>query len=247
MSRRSWVAATLVALLALGATAATVLARSAAPPSIVVLARADNPVDALAASTVAAQLGGVVLLTFPAELGAAARDGILAADPDLVILAGGEAALMPKVQTDVEALGYDTRRVAGEGRTETAAALAALLDEYDAGFVRVRDPGGRAQALVWGGADPGFDPARTYGFTAVTSPVPGVYCLTLDASREIDLATAVVLTTIDWGDSVGDDLVAHWVGTGESVCATGQVEVQTYRLDGGSAPTVDASFVVVVP
>lgn len=249
MRRRRWVSLALIVALLVGGATATVLARGESPPSLVVLARADNPVDALGASAVAAQLGGVVLLTSKSSLSEGARTGLLAADPDLVILAGGTAALSDQVKMDVENLGYTTRRVSGPNRVDTAAAMAGLVDEYGAGYVRLTDSGARAQAVVWGGTDPALDPARSFGFTAVTSPLPGVYCLTLDPGRGIDLSTSVALTSIEWGDSIGANLVAHWNGesTGgtDDDCAAGEVDISTYTTDGNL--TTNASFVVVVP
>lgn len=104
-----------------------------APPEIVVLARSDNPADALGAGPVAGILGAPVLVTLPSRLVDVAADALQAHDPDLVVLAGGEAALSAQVEADVEALGYPTRRAAGNDRFETATLLAALLTEYNTG------------------------------------------------------------------------------------------------------------------
>ena len=101
----------------------------AALPRLAFLARADNPVDALAAGAVAGTLGAPVLLTGSAELDGFAADALVGIAPDLVVLTGGIAALSERVAEDVNALGFATRRVAGGGRTETAAAVAALLAE----------------------------------------------------------------------------------------------------------------------
>lgn len=100
------------------------------PRHIAFLARADNPVDALAASSVAAQFGGVVLLTPSDHLGSDARQGLSDYRPDLVILAGGEAALSPQVEEDVRNAGYNVRRVGGVSRTDTSKNIANVLNEY---------------------------------------------------------------------------------------------------------------------
>lgn len=86
------------------------------------VARADNPVDALAASSVAGQLGAPVFLTFPSSLGGQAADGLAAADPQVVVLAGGTVALSEQVEADIGELlpDADIRRMAGIDRTETA-------------------------------------------------------------------------------------------------------------------------------
>jgi len=99
------------------------------------LARADNPVDALAAGALAGQLGGPVLLTGSTSLDAQAADGLVAANPEVVVLAGGTAALSDTVQTQVAELLPDAevRRVAGAGRTETARLLGSLPAELGIG------------------------------------------------------------------------------------------------------------------
>lgn len=86
------------------------------------LARADNPVDALAASSVAGQLGAPVYLTGSTTLDEQARQGLVDTNPQVVVLAGGSAALSPAVEEQVRALLPDAQvqRFAGKGRTETA-------------------------------------------------------------------------------------------------------------------------------
>ena len=103
------------------------------PPELVVLARSDNPADALGAGPVAAILGAPVLVTVGSRLLPVTAAAIEAIDPELVVLAGGEAALSAQVEQDVAALGYATRRAAGADRHETAALLAGLLAEYQTG------------------------------------------------------------------------------------------------------------------
>jgi hypothetical protein len=101
--------------------------------TLVFLARADNPVDALGAGAVAGTLGAPVLLTGSARLDAAAAEALQTIRPDLVVLAGGTGALSAQVEADVAALGLAVRRVAGSGRTQTAAAVAAFAAELGAG------------------------------------------------------------------------------------------------------------------
>lgn len=128
-----WVAVlTIVAALsaAVGAWAAPA---NTIPPRPVVLARSDNPVDALSASAVAAAMGGIVLLTPPDSLHPQARDGIREFDPAVVWLAGGEVALSPVVEQQVADMGYRTLRVAGADRQETARKLGQLLADHGVG------------------------------------------------------------------------------------------------------------------
>ncbi|HUG82968.1 MAG TPA: cell wall-binding repeat-containing protein [Euzebya sp.] len=103
------------------------------PPRLLVLARSDVPSDALAAGPVAGILGAPVLVTEADRLLPVTAEAISAFDPDLVVLAGGVDALSAQVEKAVEELGYDTRRVSGADRHETAAALAGLLAEYHTG------------------------------------------------------------------------------------------------------------------
>ena len=117
----------------LASTAAAQQAPGAAG-RVAFLARVDNPVDALAASSVAGQLGGIVLLTGSEGLHPDAAAGLAAFDPDVVVLAGGSAALSGQVEADVVAAGYAVRRVSGAGRTATAAALAGLVAEWASPF-----------------------------------------------------------------------------------------------------------------
>lgn len=86
------------------------------------VARADNPVDALAASSAAGQLGAPVYLTFPDSLDEQAAEGLKDANPQVVVLAGGTAALSEAVEQQIAELLPDAqiRRFAGAGRTETA-------------------------------------------------------------------------------------------------------------------------------
>jgi putative cell wall-binding protein len=88
------------------------------------LARDDTFPDALAASALAVELDAPVLLT-PTER----VDDAVAAELERlgvrdVVLLGGEAALSEQVERDLEELGVAHRRVAGENRFATAAAVA---------------------------------------------------------------------------------------------------------------------------
>lgn len=144
---------------------------AAAPGSIgsfAVVARADNPVDALAASSVAGQLGAPVYLTPTHALDDQARQGLLDTDPDVVVLAGGPVALSPEVEQQVADLlpGAQLRRFAGEGRTETARLLNELPGEL-----------GIARPVLAGttvAGDVGIDGALTVSGTDVTATLATV-------------------------------------------------------------------------
>jgi hypothetical protein len=97
-------------------------------PTVAFLARADNPVDALAASSQAGQLGAPVLLTATATLSPEASDALAGMRPAIVVIAGGPAAISPQVEAQVQSLlpSSEVLRVAGPTRTGTAAQLAQL-------------------------------------------------------------------------------------------------------------------------
>lgn len=133
--RMMLVAVAVVAVL-VAATQVPSLAQSASDdplPSVVFVARADNPVDALAASSAAGALGGAVLLTRTSTLEDSTRQALIDLAPDLVVLAGGTSALSPAVEDQIEAIPLPTRRVAGASRVETAAELSELAAELGYG------------------------------------------------------------------------------------------------------------------
>ncbi len=76
--RRSVVALVVAAGMWVGVGAAVGAVSSDPLPKVAFLARADNPVDALAAAGVAGQLGAPVYLTFPDVLGTDARNALIA-------------------------------------------------------------------------------------------------------------------------------------------------------------------------
>lgn len=105
----------------------------------VVLARSDEFADALSGTPLAVQENGPLLITPPDRL----RDDVQAEIQRLlgddttktVYLLGGEAALSAGVAAAVEALGYDTVRLAGADRIETAIEVAGSLDTIEAFLV----------------------------------------------------------------------------------------------------------------
>lgn len=128
--------AVLVLAMILGATQLPGLAQSAGDeplPTVVFVARADNPVDALGAGAVAGTMGAQVLLTRSSVLEEQTRAALVALDPDLVVLAGGTAALSPAVEQAIEAIPLPTRRIAGATRVDTAALLSELAAELGFG------------------------------------------------------------------------------------------------------------------
>ncbi|MCA1841978.1 MAG: cell wall-binding repeat-containing protein, partial [Actinobacteria bacterium] len=95
----------------------------------VVLARYDNFPDALAGTPLAGAKDGPLLLTPPASLDQRVGGLIERLLPSgrTVYLLGGEAALSAQVESQVRALGYQTVRLAGGDRYETAVKVAEAI------------------------------------------------------------------------------------------------------------------------
>lgn len=137
-----------------------------------VLARADDPADALAGTPLAVAATGPVLLTATGMLDpdTAAELRRAVAPGAVVYLLGGSSALGAAVEDAVEDLGYVPRRVAGPSRFETAAAVA---DEVAA---RVGEP---EEVFLVTGLD--FRPALPAG--AAAGATRGVLLLSNGSSR----------------------------------------------------------------
>lgn len=115
------------------------------------------------------------------------------------------------------------------------------------GYFSVAPPAGRAWASVKRGTPPTLEAARTKGFTAVTKPATGVYCLTPPFS----LASSQVQVTVEWGSSLGFDLLAfpYTSNYPASPCTGTDLQVRTYDFAAGGAPVLsdDIAFFVWVP
>lgn len=119
----------LVAALA-GAGQADPLPAPGAYPKVAFVARNDVPFDSLSVGPVAGALGGIVVITSPTSLGDPARDALVAFAPDLVVIAGGTAAISSDTAAAVDAAGpWSVVRKSGPTRDDTAAALASVLDD----------------------------------------------------------------------------------------------------------------------
>jgi putative cell wall-binding protein len=89
-----------------------------------VIARADVFADALAASALAAEVDGPVLLTEQDRLDEAVGDELERLGVREVYLLGGEAALSAEVERDLRERDLDVTRLSGPTRFETAVAIA---------------------------------------------------------------------------------------------------------------------------
>lgn len=83
---------------------------------------------------------------------------------------------------------------------------------------------------------------RSKNVALVTNPSTGVYCITPFAGV-LNVAAIVPSVTVEWGTSLGNDLLAFW-RDGVFSCPFGSIEVRTYNLTGSLNPRV--SFTIVV-
>lgn len=113
------------------ATAAGLSQSSFAAAGVAVIARSDDYPDALAASALAAQVGGPVLLAEPGRLPLATQLELLRLGAEEAVLVGGNVALGPEVEQGLRDLGLATRRVEGPTRFHTAAAIAEHVGAFD--------------------------------------------------------------------------------------------------------------------
>lgn len=144
---------TVIALLATGVVAGHAIGGTGTvdpPPRIAFLANGINPADAVAGGSIAGQLGAPVFTTRPDTLEDAARSGIVAYGPELVIVLGGPGAISDDVLlalSDATGLAIvpasastpqaGITRVAGATRYDTAAAVADLVAAYAPAYLPV--------------------------------------------------------------------------------------------------------------
>ena len=98
------------------------------------------------------------------------------------------------------------------------------------------------QAYAYVLRDPvSLDLSRTKGFTAVSRPFDGVYCLTpVDG---IDPGSRPAIVSAEWGNSAGGELEPYWYAD-SSECSLGEYEVITEQA-GVSSNNV--AFTISVP
>jgi hypothetical protein len=107
-------------------------------------------------------------------------------------------------------------------------------------------PGVQAYAYVKStGNNPSLDADRTRGFSSVSMPSLGHYCLTPAAG--VDLAHSAIAVTPVWSNAAISRAFAQL--TDISVCPAGTLQVDTYLANNTSNPSYDQinDFTVVVP
>ena len=111
------------------ATAAAVALADRSSAAVAVLARGDDPADALAGSTLAGAVDGPVLLTPRDRLDAATADALERLGVDEVRVLGGPSAVGEPVLDELRRRGLAVSRVAGTDRYDTARAVAAACGD----------------------------------------------------------------------------------------------------------------------
>lgn len=113
------------------AATAAALSRDAHPDpeavDTVVVARGDDPADALAGGPLAAHHGGPLLLTRTDDLPAATAEEVTRLEPDSVLLLGGPEAVSDAVADQLAGMSGGVERIVGENRYGTAARIAERL------------------------------------------------------------------------------------------------------------------------
>ncbi len=103
---------------------------------LVFLVTTNDFPDAAAASVAAAKLGGVIIATEKDSISTDVENAIREYDPDQILIIGGPLAISTNVESQINSLGYETVRIAGETRYETASEIArAFWDESDEVFL----------------------------------------------------------------------------------------------------------------
>lgn len=230
------------------------------PPRIAFLATGQNPADALAAGSIAGQLGAPLFTTPTATLNDDARDGIIAYDPDLVIVLGGPAAVSDAVVsalasatglsvTTTEGAEEGILRAAGDDRYETARAVAELRDDYPTAFLPVGATAlGAIDADTIGGLGPedfaGSDQACEDGERVVGVDPTG----TLECAPVQDVVTVVDDFLPYFGDDVEVNLFDDQTRLNNNGNALALVQLETQLQVGGqglpNTELVDVTFCV---
>ena len=205
-------------------------------PRIAVVARGDNPIDALSSAPIAGATGGIVVLTVPAELTQPAADALKAFAPDVVILAGGTAALSEQVRAQVTALGsWEVRRVSGTDRYLTAAALATVLAEYGLDGLAVSDAVPAHDQTVYV-QDTGDDETNGTALLAAIESLPDDpgegWRIALDPGR-FDLGTRQLVVPSEV-ELIGAGRYATWIGSARGAANPTRTAAVVTGEPGGS-------------
>ena len=125
-------------------------------PETVIIARGDGPsgnpnvADGLTASALAGFENAQILLVEKDRIPNSTIAALKSLDPTNAIIVGGESAVAPEVEAELEGLGLNVSRVAGLNRAETAAKVAAHMGEAKDNTAIIVDGRAEPDALVVG-------------------------------------------------------------------------------------------------
>lgn len=149
------------------ATAAAIALTDRSSADAAVLARGDDPADALAGSTLAGAVDGPILLTPRDRLDSSALDALTRLDVRTVHVLGGPSAISDDVADELRRRGFAVQRVSGRDRYDTARAVSAACGAecQDAGLA------GRRAALLVNGVRTADAAAASPLAAAATAPL----------------------------------------------------------------------------
>jgi putative cell wall-binding protein len=223
------------------ATAVEVSRATRDSAATVVLARADEYADALAAAPLAVHVDAPLLLSASRGLSDATAAEVARLGANAAILLGGEAALSEQVVTDLEDMGLTVRRIAGENRFGTAAKVPAELPPTD-------------EVLVAEGEhvspERGWPDALSASGLAAAERRPVLLVnrdrLPRETAQALDASTAVVI--VGGSDAISQDVadaIDQVAGTVTRVFGVTRYDTSVAVADEAEARGVDPSTVWV--
>ena len=107
----------------------------------------------------------------------------------------------------------------------------------------------RAYAQVNNAGSGSYVAGRTQGFTALSRPSTGVYCLTVDPTLAFDPETVAAVANVEFGNTPITNVGYAWVrGSATSSCPAGNFAVHTFVLTGGALVVSNAvAFNIIAP
>lgn len=88
---------------------------------------------------------------------------------------------------------------------------------------------------------------RSRGVESVTHPSTGLYCIQRKWPKGVDVTKVIPAVTVDWSNSLGDDLLAYWRSSGVG-CPADNIAVVTFaRVSGTLQASDNVAFALIVP
>lgn len=142
----------------------------------------------------------------------------------------------------------DGKHAVGAGATLSAAAgklvATGATGRFGSKFMPSGFAGPRAFAAVDYEAVDFIVGSEHRGIAGVRRQETGVYCLEVTPASGIDPETAISVVGVNYGFSAGADLLAFW--NQPDSCDPDEIEVLTYKFDGGLVASNEIAFSVAV-